>query len=256
MHPESEGREFVESLSNLTPRAQQALALARKEAERFHHNFVGTEHLLLGLIKLGQGTAVGVLEKMRLDLNAMRLEVEKLVGPGPDQMVSSRIPYTPRVKKVLALAAKEAKSLNHTHVGTEHLLLGLLGEGDGVAARVLKNLAVDTDITRQYILRELDPNSLFQSEESVIPPRPKPQSSEREPIDLSRRYDVYCAERVQQVIYRNVLFKSIRTLFPETEHDVFSEFLELEQADGQTIFIARASITRFCEHRETPGSES
>src|SRR5687767_8365712 len=101
--------EFVESLDNFTPRAQQALVLAGKEAERLHHNFVGTEHVLLGLIKLGQGTAVGVIKKMGLDLETVRLEVGKLVGPGPDENVCSRIPYTPRVKNVLALAAKEAK---------------------------------------------------------------------------------------------------------------------------------------------------
>src|SRR6201995_5720521 len=147
-----------EAMSNFTPRAQQVLALARKEADRFNHNFVGTEHLLLGLIKLGQGVAVNVLQKMGLDLETVRMEVEKQVGTGPDQKMIGNIPYTPRVKKVLALAAKEAKALNHTYVGTEHILLGLLREGDGVAARVLKNLDVDIEQTRQEILKELDPH--------------------------------------------------------------------------------------------------
>ena len=145
-------------MNNFTPRAQQVLALARKEADRFNHNFVGTEHLLLGLIKLGQGVAVNVLQKMGMDLETVRLEVEKQVGTGPDQKMIGNIPYTPRVKKVLSLAAKEAKALNHTYVGTEHILLGLLREGDGVAARVLKNLDVDIEQTRQEILKELDPN--------------------------------------------------------------------------------------------------
>src|SRR5471032_987601 len=140
-----------ESMSNFTPRAQQVLALARKEADRFNHNFLGTEHLLLGLIKLGQGVAVNVLQKTGLD--------QKMIG---------NIPYTPRVKKVLALASKEAKALNHTYVGTEHILLGLLREGDGVAAKVLKNLDVDIEQCRQEILKELDPN--FAGEESSIPP--------------------------------------------------------------------------------------
>jgi ATP-dependent Clp protease ATP-binding subunit ClpC len=147
-----------EGMSNFTPRAQQVLALARKEADRFNHNFVGTEHLLLGLIKLGQGVAVNVLQKMGLDLETVRLEVEKQVGTGPDQKQVGNIPYTPRVKKVLNLASKEAKNLAHTYVGTEHILLGLLREGEGVAARVLKNLDVDIEHTRQEILRELDPN--------------------------------------------------------------------------------------------------
>src|SRR5213596_3593344 len=147
-----------EAMNNFTPRAQQVLALARKEADRFNHNFVGTEHLLLGLIRLGQGTAVTVLKRLGLDLETVRLEVEKQVGTGPDQKIIGNIPYTPRVKKVLALASKEAKALNHTYVGTEHILLGLLREGDGVAARVLKNLDVDIEQTRQEILKELDPN--------------------------------------------------------------------------------------------------
>ena len=114
-----------EAMNNFTPRAQQVLALARKEADRFNHNFVGTEHLLLGLIKLGQGVAVNVLQKLGLDLETVRLEVEKQVGTGPDQKMIGNIPYTPRVKKVLSLAAKEAKGLNHTYVGTEHILWDL-----------------------------------------------------------------------------------------------------------------------------------
>src|SRR5439155_203713 len=130
------------------------------------HNFVGTEHVLLGVIRLGQGTAVSVLEKMGVVLETVRLEVEKQVGTGPEQRVHGTVPpYTPRVKHVLALAAKEAKALNHTYVGTEHLLLGLLREGDGVAARVLKNLDVDIEQTRQEILKELDPN--FQTSEEA-----------------------------------------------------------------------------------------
>src|SRR6516162_3958304 len=165
-------------MNNFTPRAQQVLALARKEADRFNHNFVGTEHLLLGLIKLGQGVAVNVLQKLGLDLETVRMEVEKQVGTGPDQKMIGNIPYTPRVKKVLALAAKEAKALNHTYVGTEHILLGLLREGDGVAARVLKNLDVDIEQTRQEILKELDPNFAAQEEGAgpgEAPEKPAPE---------------------------------------------------------------------------------
>ena len=145
-------------MNNFTPRAQQVLALARKEADRFNHNYVGTEHLLLGLIKLGQGVAVNVLQKMGLDLETVRMEVEKQVGSGPETKMVGNIPYTPRVKKVLALAGKEAKALNHSYVGTEHILFGLLREGEGVAARVLKSLEVDIERTRNEILKELDPN--------------------------------------------------------------------------------------------------
>ncbi len=156
-----------DEMSNFTPRAQQVLALARKEADRFNHNFVGTEHLLLGLIKLGQGVAVNVLQKMGLDLETVRQEVEKLSNAGPDLKQVGNIPYTPRVKKVLSLASKEAKALNHTYVGTEHILLGLLREGDGVAAKVLKGLDIDIEAVRQEILKELDPNFQNQGEETA-----------------------------------------------------------------------------------------
>src|SRR3982075_2651099 len=145
-------------MNNFTPRAQQVLALARKEADRFNHNYVGTEHLLLGLIKLGQGVAVNVLQKMGMDLETVRMEVEKQVGSGPETKMVGNIPYTPRVKKVLALAGKEAKALNHSYVGTEHILLGLLKEGEGVAARVLRSLEVDIERTKTEIQKELDPN--------------------------------------------------------------------------------------------------
>ena len=166
-------------MNNFTPRAQQVLALARKEADRFNHNYVGTEHLLLGLIKLGQGVAVNVLQKMGLDLETVRMEVEKQVGSGPDQKMVGNIPYTPRVKKVLALAGKEAKALNHSYVGTEHILLGLLREGEGVAARVLKNLEVDIERTRNEILKELDPN--------FTPPEGEQDSPQEQPQSGSKK---------------------------------------------------------------------
>src|SRR5258708_7270757 len=162
----------MEPMNNFTPRAQQVLALARKEADRFHQNYVGTEHILLGLIKLGQGVAVSVLQKMGLDLETVRNAVEKQVGTGQETKTSGSIPYTPRVKKVLALAGKEAKALYHSYVGTEHILLGLLREGEGVAARVLKSLDVDIERTRNEILRELDPQfSSEGGEEAASSPR-------------------------------------------------------------------------------------
>jgi len=174
-------------MNNFTPRAQQVLALARKEADRFHHNYVGTEHVLLGLIKLGQGVAVSVLQKMGLDLETVRGAVEKQVGTGQDTKIQGSIPYTPRVKKVLALAGKEAKALNHSYVGTEHILLGLLREGEGVAARVLKALDVDIERTRNEILRELDPQ--FSGGESGIeeaaagnPQRPGVQQDDKKEV--------------------------------------------------------------------------
>ena len=160
-------------MQNFTPRAQQVLALARKEADRFNHNYVGTEHLLLGLIKLGQGVAVNVIQKMGLDLDTVRLEVEKQIGTGPETKMIGNIPYTPRVKKVLALAQKEAKQLSHNYVGTEHILLGLLREGEGAAARILKSLDVDIERCRNEILKELDPN--FASNEGGVEDGEAPQ---------------------------------------------------------------------------------
>lgn len=169
----------MEPMNNFTPRAQQVLTLAKKEADRFHHNYVGTEHLLLGLINLGQGVAVNVLQKMGLDLQTVRSAVEKQVGVGPESKPSGNIPYTPRVKKVLALAGKEAKSLNHSYVGTEHILLGLLREGEGVAARVLKSLEVDIDSCRNEVLSELDPNFSGEGGEAVASGSPGRSSEDK-----------------------------------------------------------------------------
>jgi ATP-dependent Clp protease ATP-binding subunit ClpC len=156
-------------MNDFTPRAQQVFALARKEAERFNHNYVGTEHLLLGLIKLGQGVAVNALQKIGLDLERVRREVEKHVGSPPETKMIGSIPYTPRVKKVLALAAKEAKALNHSYIGTEHVLLGLLREGEGIAAQVLRSLEVDPAQVRNEILKELDPNFTPSESEAESP---------------------------------------------------------------------------------------
>jgi ATP-dependent Clp protease ATP-binding subunit ClpC len=143
---------------NFTPQAQQILAMARQEAARLKHDFVGTEHLLLGLIKLGQGVAVKVLQHFRLDLDKLRSEVEKHVA-GPRKKPGGNLPFVPRVKKVLALAAREAKTLNHAHVGTEHILLGLLLEGESAAARILKKHGINIEHTRQEILKEVSPQT-------------------------------------------------------------------------------------------------
>ncbi len=145
-------------MNNFTPRAQQVLQLAKKEADRFNRGYVGTEHLLLGLIALEQGVAVNVLGRMGINVETVRLEVEKAVGSGPETKTAGNLPFTPRVKKVLALAGSEARALNHSYIGTEHILLGLLREGEGVASRVLRNLNVDIEKTRTEIMKELDPN--------------------------------------------------------------------------------------------------
>lgn len=147
-----------------TNRARQVIILARKEADRFNHNYIGTEHILLGLVKLGEGVAVNVLRRMGLDFETVRLEVEKAVGTGPETKMIGEIPLTSRAKKVIEYAVEEAKALHHSYIGTEHLLLGLLREGEGVAARILKNLDINLDEVRAEILKELESGIMPPSE--------------------------------------------------------------------------------------------
>lgn len=148
-------------MNNFTPRAQQVLALARKEADRCRHNYIGTEHLLMAIIKLGQGVAVNVLERLGLTMDQLRKEVEDVMIPSQEVQVMGSVPYTPRVKKILAYASQEAKRLNHAYIGTEHILLGILGEGEGLASQVLEKAGVDIDRARQEIISELEPNNKF-----------------------------------------------------------------------------------------------
>ncbi len=139
-----------------TNRAKQVIKLAKKEAQRLNHNYLGTEHLLLGLLKLGQGVAVNVLRNLGLDFDTVRQEVERLVGYGPEIQVYGEPALTGRVKKVFEFANEEAANLGHNYVGTEHLLLGLLRQTDGVATQVLENLTVNLDEVRKEVLKELE----------------------------------------------------------------------------------------------------
>lgn len=139
-----------------TNRAKQVIKLAKKEAQRLNHNYLGTEHILLGLLKLGQGVAVNVLRNLGLDFETVRQEVERLVGYGPEIQVYGDPALTGRVKKVFEFANEEAANLGHNYVGTEHLLLGLLRQTDGVAAQVLENLNVDLGEIRKEVLKELE----------------------------------------------------------------------------------------------------
>lgn len=144
-----------DNINNFTQRAEQALKLAHAEALRLGHNYIGTEHLLLGLILLGEGVAVMVLNKLGVNLQLLRKEVEKAVGKGTTTKPSESLPFTARVKKVLALSAHEARRLGHDYIGTEHLLLGLLKEGEGEGANALKNLNVDLEKARQEVWKTL-----------------------------------------------------------------------------------------------------
>ena len=138
-----------------TERARKVIALANQEAQRFNHEYIGTEHLLLGLVKEGTGVGANVLRNLGVELQKVRLEVEKIVSPGSDMVTMGKLPHTPRAKKVQEYAIEEARNLNHNYVGTEHLLLGLLREQDGVAAQVLMNLGLRLDEVREEVLNLL-----------------------------------------------------------------------------------------------------
>ena len=138
-----------------TDRARKVMQLANQEAQRFNHEYIGTEHILLGLVKEGSGVAANVPKNLDVDLRKIRLEVEKIVQSGPDMVTMGKLPQTPRAKKVIEYAMEEARNLNHNYVGTEHLLLGLLREQEGVAAQVLMNLGLKLEDVREEVLNLL-----------------------------------------------------------------------------------------------------
>ena len=138
-----------------TDRARKVMQLANQEAQRFNHEYIGTEHILLGLVKEGSGVAANVLKNLDIDLRKIRLEVEKIVQSGPDRQIIGPLPHTPRAKKVIEYSIEEARNLNHKYVGTEHLLLGLLREEEGVASQVLMNLGLQLADVRKEVLQLL-----------------------------------------------------------------------------------------------------
>jgi ATP-dependent Clp protease ATP-binding subunit ClpC len=153
-----------------TERARKVLSLAQEEAQRFQHNYIGTEHLLLGLVREEEGVAAQVLRKLGVELNMVRSAVEHIIGRG-DRIVLGQIGLTPRAKKVIELAVDEARRMNHHYIGTEHLLLGLVREGEGIAAGVLESLGVRLEKVRRVTLEVLSGGS--HGEEVTSPPVPK-----------------------------------------------------------------------------------
>ena len=150
-----------------TDRARRVVVLAQDEARRLNHDYIGTEHLLLGLIHEGKGVAARVLEELGISLAAVRQQVEEIIGTGlepPD----GRIPFTPRAKKVLELSLREALQLGHDYIGTEHILLGLLREGDGVAAQVLVSLGADLNVVRERVIGVLHGTAESQLPQSIL----------------------------------------------------------------------------------------
>jgi hypothetical protein len=148
----------LDRFDKFTDRARKVLTLAQDEAQRFNHNYIGTEHFLLGLIREEEGTAAQALRNLGMDLEKIRIAVEFIIGRG-DQPVTGEVGLTPRAKRVIELAIDEARSLGHHYIGTEHLLLGLVREGEGIAAGVLVSLAVDLDETRAEVIRLLSAQS-------------------------------------------------------------------------------------------------
>ena len=144
-----------------TDRARNVMQLANQEAQRFKHEYIGTEHILLGLVKEGSGVAANVLKNLDINPEKIRREVEKIVLAGPEMVTIDKLPQTPRAKKVIEFAIEEARNLNHNYVGTEHLLLGLLREEEGVAAQVLMNLGLRLETVREEVLTLLGQSSNF-----------------------------------------------------------------------------------------------
>src|SRR3989338_5268995 len=141
--------------NKFTERARKVILLAKQEAKRFNHDYIGTEHILLGLLREGEGVAAAVLQSLGMNLNNIRLEVEKLVQVGPSTVISGDLPFTPKAKKVMELAMEEARTLGHNYIGTEHLLLGLIREGEGVASLVFINMGLDLEKVREEVIKLL-----------------------------------------------------------------------------------------------------
>ena len=143
--------------NRFTDRARKVMGLAREEALRFNHDYIGTEHIVLGLIQEGSGVAADVLKNLDVDLQRIRQEVEKLVSHGTTKVTMGQVPFTPRAKKVLEFALEEASRIGHNYIGTEHLLLGLIREGEGIAAQVLQNIKVRLEDVREEVLELVVP---------------------------------------------------------------------------------------------------
>src|SRR5881227_2515795 len=155
----------MERFDKFTDRARKVLTLAQDEAQRFNHNYIGTEHLLLGLVREGEGVAARVLENMNVELAKVRTAVEFIIGRG-DRPVVGEVGLTPRAKRVIELAIDEARRLGHNYIGTEHLLLGLVREGEGIAAGVLESLGVSLDKVRAQVIHVLSQSSTYSQHES------------------------------------------------------------------------------------------
>jgi hypothetical protein len=160
--------------NRFTERAQRVILIAQEEGRRCKHDYIGTEHVLLGIISLGEGVAVQVLANLSVNLRHMRLEIEKIAGTGKFTMLLGEVPFTPGAKRVLEYAVEEAQYLGHTYVGTEHLLLGLIREGGGTAARVLQAVGLRHDLVRKEIQKLLGESPVARPGEPAKPAETPP----------------------------------------------------------------------------------
>ena len=248
-----------------TPRVRRAFTLAREDAGQRNQRLIGTQHVLLGLVRMGQGVAADVLLRIGVNAETVGARMEDPAAPDAVGKAAESPPFAPLVKEMLSFAAEEARALEHTYIGTEHVLLGLLRQPHGGAARIFKELYIDPDSLRQQIviafevkthdparhpakaktegLPGLQDTEMF-AKKSPLPPAAQPI---REPLDTTLRYDVYCVEpNGKNVAYRNVQFKAYKGLMPRNDYDQSSDFVELEQSDGQKVFVAKSTIVRFC----------
>jgi len=224
------------------PAAMRLVALARNQAARLRHSFVGTEHLLLGMLEVDQNVGTLILFDLGLDPAKIRSEIEREVGIGPEAETTGAIPYTPRSKKVFALAAKTARARGADKIGTEHILLALVEEGDGVAAHVLRDLGIHTADVAKHL-----------SARSVMEPTALSGVGSFHALDFTKRYDLHCIEAGQPHVYQNVLFKGLACLSSEGAAPTPQpEFLVIELENKELIYIARSAISKFHEH--TPES--
>src|SRR5262245_5030818 len=174
-----------------TDRARKVMQLANREAQRFNHEYIGTEHILLGLVKEGSGVAANVLKNLDIDLRRIRLEVEKIVQSGSEPIPLGKLPPTPRVKKVIEHAIEEARHFNHNYVGTEHLLLGLIREEEGVAVQVLLGLGLSRTMIRNEVLQLL----------GVAPDESVPRGAPPESPNVAARPDTQLPPRIGKAVY-------------------------------------------------------
>ncbi len=181
-------------MNNFTPRAQQVMNLARREADRFRHNYIGAEHVLLGLLKLGQGVAVSVMENSGLNIATLAEKIEKSLMPGNASGTEGSLPYTPRVRKLLSMAGEEAKSLRHTYIGTEHILLAILRDSDGLAWHALTSAGLTYDTALKGVQQEISPRFSAEDDDTAgtergddFPPNRPPHDDDDDEMFLNRQ---------------------------------------------------------------------